>query len=362
MVAPARRGFAQANAFVEAAFSYWLGIFPEATREVRRWRRLARAIPDPRLRELALSTQAQERGNLEGAAAFAVLVPRSHRRAVTRAAVSFQALYDYIDTLAEQPVEDAMAHGRTLHLALLAALDSGRPHVDYYAHFPVGRDGGYARSLIEDCRAALAGLPSYGAVQAAALAATRRMVDYQAFNHADGADHAGLREWALELTPPGSGLRWWETAAGAASSLAVFALMATAADPDVTPEEAYAMETAYFPWIGALHVLLDSLIDLTADLESGDHSLVEHYGCPQETARRLAGIAQRALGATDEVSHGVRHATILAGMASFYLSRPGALGPGALPATELVLSTLGRLTAPAMALLRVRNALGRIAA
>lgn len=361
MVASARRRFAQANAFLAAAFGYWLEIFPEVAREVRRWRRTARAIPDPWLRELALQTQAQERGNLEGAAAFAVLVPRSHRRAVTRAAVAFQALYDYIDTLAEQPVPDPVAHGRVLHLALLAALDARRPHADYYAHCPTGQDGGYALSLIERCRAALATLPSYSAVRPAALTATRRMVDYQALNHAHEPDHAALRAWALELTPAESGLRWWETAAGAASSLAVFALIAAAADPAVTPEQASAMEGAYFPWIGALHVLLDSLVDLDADLDSGDHSLVEHYGCPQEAAHRLAGIAERALGATGQVAQGARHATILAAMTSFYLSRPGALVPGALPATELVLATLGSLAMPAMAVLKVRNTLGRIA-
>lgn len=360
MVAPARGRFAQANAFAAAAFNYWLGVFPEVTREVRRWRERARAIPDRRLRELALGTLSGERGNLEGAAAFAVLVPRAHRREVTRAAVAFQALYDYVDTLAEQSVPDARAHGRRLHMALLAALDSLRPHVDYYAYAPTGEDGGYVVSLIEGCRAALAALPSYRAVRTPALAATRRMVDYQALNHGPAGRHEELREWASALTPPETELRWWETAAGAASSLAVFALMAAAAAPGLTVEQALATERAYFPWIGALHVLLDSLADWTADLDSGEHSLVEHYDCPQEAAWRMSRIAARAVDATGEVGHAAKHAAILGAMAGFYLARPGALAPAALPAAEGVLDELGSLAAPALAVLRVRDTVGRI--
>ena len=34
-----------------------------------------------------------------------------------------------------------------------------------------------------------------------------------------------------DLTPPDTGLHWWETAAAAASSLSVFALIAAAAQP-----------------------------------------------------------------------------------------------------------------------------------
>ncbi|HYM67597.1 MAG TPA: DUF2600 family protein, partial [Patescibacteria group bacterium] len=111
-----------ASAFAGAAGRYWLGVFPHISRELRHWRERAGEIPDPVLRRLALLTQRSERGNLEGAAAFAVLVPRAHRARVVRAVVAFQATYDYVDTLAEQPSADPVANGRQLHLALLTAL------------------------------------------------------------------------------------------------------------------------------------------------------------------------------------------------------------------------------------------------
>ena len=308
------------------------------------------------LRNLALSTQEGERGNLEGAAAFAVLVPRSHRANVVRAAVSFQAVYDYIDTLAEQPSSDPVANGHQLHLALLTALDPTRDHADYYRHLPSGHDCRYIRSMVDTCRQACASLPGYASVAEAAVKATMRMVTYQSLTHGrPGADHQTLASWAKGLTPAGSGLRWWETAAGAASSLGVFALIAAAAKPTVSREEMEAMEDAYFPWIGALHVLLDSLVDRSADEESGHLSLITQYATPEETASRLSAIASRAMRATEHMPQSIQHGMILTAMASFYLSTPGIEVPGAPLIVRRVLKSLGTLARPAMAVLRTRR-------
>ena len=75
--------------------------------------------------------------------------------------------------------------------------------------------------------------------------------------------------------------------------MAVFALIA-AASRGLLPGEAPNIEHAYFPWIGALHTLLDSLIDRPEDLASGQHSLVAHYSSAQATAERMRFITQEA--------------------------------------------------------------------
>ena len=358
MVAQTRSRGALARAFAGAACRYWLGIFPLLARELRHWHARAGAIPDPVLRRLALVTQRAERGNLEGAAAFAVLAPRPHRARVVRAVVAFQAAYDYIDTLAEQPSADPVANGQRLHLALLSALDPRSEHHDYYEYSAGTHDSGYIRNLIDTCRLAFGSLPSHASVVEPALRCASRMIAYQSLNHGASGDTVdALAAWAAELTPPDSGLRWWETAAGAASSMSVFALIAAAAQPVLETADAAATESAYFPWIGALHVLLDSLIDRGEDLAAGHHCLVDHYASSEETATRLSTIAARALQATEQLSDGVEHATILAAMTSFYLSAPSACAPGASPAAQLVLERMGALARPTMAVLRVRRAL-----
>jgi tetraprenyl-beta-curcumene synthase len=350
-----------AEAFAGAAGRYWLGVFPHIHREVRHWRRRASEIPDPALRRLALITQRSERGNLEGAAAFAILVPRTHRARVVRAVVAFQATYDYVDTLAEQPNTDPVANGHHLHMALVTALSPGSDHADYYAHHGGGRDDGYIRSLIDACRGALRTLPSYTSIAEPALRAARRMAAYQSFNHAvPVGPRDALAQWAYGLTPPGTGLRWWETAAAAASSLSVFALIAAAAQPGLSSEETVAMQDAYFPWVGALHVLLDSLIDRVEDLDSGHHSLVAHYGSCEEAASRLQTLASRSVQAIETLPGGPQHAVILAAMTSFYLSAPRASTPAAGLAARQIGETMGALTTPTMVVFGARRAAGRL--
>ncbi len=363
MVAATRSQLALAGAFAGAASRYWLGVFPLVGRELRHWHERARQIPDPALRRLALITQKAERGNIEGAAAFAVLVPRAHRERVVRAAVAFQTTYDYIDTLAEQPSADPVANGRQLHLALLSALDPDCEHPDYYEHNHASRDDGYIRSLIDTCRFAFRALPSHASVAAPALRSARRMVDYQSLNHGALDDtRDALARWAAGVTPAGSGLRWWETAAGAASSLSVFALIAAAAQPALAIGEAAATERAYFPWIGALHVLLDSLIDRHDDIQAGQHCLVDHYASAEEAATRLSAIAARAMRATELLPHSVQHTTILAAMAGFYLSAPSSSAPGAMLAAQRVLKTMGSMVTPTMAVHRARRGAARLLA
>jgi tetraprenyl-beta-curcumene synthase len=362
VVAPTGSRIALASAFAGAASRYWLGVFPLLSRELRHWHDHAREIPDPVLRRHALLTQKSERGNLEGAAAFAVLAPRAHRACVLRAVVAFQATHDYIDTLAEQPCADPVANGRQLHLALVAALEPEGEHADYYEHSAGARDDGYMRKLVDRCRFALRALPSYASVADSALRCARRMVAYQALNHGESSQTRGaLAGWASSLTPAGTGLRWWETAAAAASSLSVFALIAAAAQPILESGQAAATESAYFPWIGALHILLDSLIDRGEDAATGQHCLVDHYVSAEEAAVRMSVIATRATLATELLPQSAEHATILAAMTSFYLSSPTASAPGASPAAERVRRSMGAIAAPTMVVLKARRAVDGLA-
>ncbi len=363
VASPWRSHLSLASAFAGAATRYWLGIFPLVGRELRHWHEHARQIPDPVLRRLALLTQRAERGNYEGAAAYAALVPRAYRARVVRAVVAFQTTYDYVDTLSEQPSADPIANGRQLHRALLSALDPGGDHPDYYEHSSGSGDNGYIRDLVQACRDALDALPSYAAVAQPALRAAGSIVAYQSLNHEEAGDRPrALAQWGAAVTPPDSGLRWWEAAAGGASSMTVFALIAAAAKPGLSAAETAATHDAYFPWISALHVLLDSLTDRARDREHGHHNLIDHYSSPAEVAQRLGWIAARAVHAAETLPDGRRHALIVAAMTSFYLSAPATSAPGALPAAQRVLETMGALAAPTMAVLRARRAAGRLLA
>lgn len=345
--------------FLAVAGRYWLNAYPVIKEELRRWRARAGAIPDPDLRSLAFEAHGGKRGNLEGAAAFAVFVPPQFAVCLTRALVAFQGAYDYVDVLSEQDSEDTVASGYRLHLTLVAALQPGERRVDGYAHHPVEEDAGYLQAFVDACRAAIDRLPSYAATAEHAVEGARRIAVYQGLNNwSAGGGPAEYARWAGEETPADTGLAWWETGAAAGSSLSIFAAMAAAADALVGPEQAAAIDAAYFPWIGALHTLLDSLVDYPVDMREGHHSLVGHYGGAPETATGMAHVAEVSVSRAGALPNADAHEMLLAAMSCFYLVAPEASLEHAAPAGSLIARAIGDLAGPTMAIMRVRERLG----
>lgn len=286
---------ASAAVFARATGTYWGSVFPQVAHELAMWRERAHEIPDPALRAQALEALAK-RGNMEGAAAFATFVGREQRPAVVRAAVAFQTAYNHLDTVSEQAEASGPEQARVQHAALLDALASRRPggrsaewepSAEGHDHArpihpPKKHESGYVQALVESCQDALSELPAYAVVAPAARRAAERVVSFQAYNRRERAD---IEQWGREQTPPGSALRWWEAAAAGGSSLGVHVMIAAAAEPKVSQAQVDALEQAYFPWIGALHSMLDQLVDIDEDRQAGQPNLVELYGSP---ARRLS--------------------------------------------------------------------------
>jgi tetraprenyl-beta-curcumene synthase len=345
--------------FVCAARRYWLSVFPRVAREVHRRRVLAMRIPDSALRGFALQALERKRGNLEGAAAFATLVPRASRPAVVSALVACQAICDYLDLLSEQPNRDPIANGYRLHEALVVATTRGEPHRDYYAHYSHDDDDGYLRTLVDGARAALSALPSLPSIVDPLGQAAERIAVYQSLNHGDAnGSHEPFERWATQTTTAHAGLRPWETAAGAGSTLAVFALIASAADPRLRRSVVHEIENAYFPWIGSLHSLLDSLVDYDEDVATEGRALVGHYPSPHDAANRMGMIAGEAMDRAAALPGGRRHALIVAAMTSFYLCElHGSRSPHAQLVSPSVLDAIGGLAVPTMAILSARRSL-----
>jgi tetraprenyl-beta-curcumene synthase len=338
-----------------------MAVFPRVAREVRRRRELAVRIPDPVLRGLALEALERKRGNLEGAAAFGALVPRATRPFVVKALVCCQAICDYLDLLSEQPSRDPVANGYRLHEALIVATICGEPHRDYYTYHPHGDDGGYLKGLVDAARSSLSALPSLSSVDAPMKRATERIAVYQSFNHGDAhGSYEPFERWAIQATAPHTGLHPWETAAAAGSTLTVLALIAGAADPLFEASGAQDIEDAYFPWIGSLHSLLDSLVDHEEDLATEGRALVGYYRSPVDAATRMRAIAHEALRRAAELPRGRRHALIVAAMTSYYLCEiRGSASPHAQIVSRSVLEAIGCLATPTMAVLGARRSLER---
>lgn len=347
-------GRALAEAF-GALGVYATSVLPAIRSE--RDRRLTRAaqIPDPVLRGQALAALREKSANVDATGVFATLAPRRRRGAVIRAGASLQIAVDYLDSLSESgDARSALDDGLRLHRALVGAVTGG-PVDDPYGLHPHGEDGGYLGELVAECAAAGAVLPRIAECRPALLAAVIRCGEGQAYTHAASrGDPDRLRPWAegLDADP---GWAWWEVAAGASSSVAAHALLALAADDSATAGDAARVDSAYFPPIGALSVLLDDLVDLDEDVRIGEHNYISYAADDRVLAERLGSLAERARAAIRPLPRRGHHEAILAGVAGFYLAQPAARAARWAPARRRLLESLG---APA----RILTAFSRLRA
>jgi tetraprenyl-beta-curcumene synthase len=310
------------------------------------------------MRRLALASLAK-RGNMEGAAAFATFVPPRARGSAVRALVAFQAIYNYADLLAEQPSEDPVGSARDAHQALLMALDpSGESSLRSLRSTAGGRvDGDFLAEMIAACETASWQLPSYGAVAATVCRAAERIVDFQSLSLGRQGE---LESWAerQDLGPINAGFAWWEVAAAAGSSLSVHALLAAAASPELTARDAATIEAAYFPCIGALHSLLDSLVDEQEDAATGQLQLLGCYPSRPQAAAALQHLAARALCAARRLPGGADHVLLVTAMACSYLAAPEASSGTADEVARELRASLGPLARPMLLVFKLRRLAG----
>jgi tetraprenyl-beta-curcumene synthase len=311
------------GAALAALAAYAVTVLPRVRRELRRWRKLAEAIPDPGRRDRALAALAEKRSNVEAVAVFATLAPLRQRRAVLRAIVPLQLAIDYRDVL-----EEAGEGGPTD--SYLTALEAG-----------------WVREI--------EGLVGCGVVAPTLRAAVERCAEGQRRTHAAALGEAAeLQLWAESVEEPDD-YRWWELAAGASSSVAAHALIAAAAEPSASSATAARIDAAYNPSIGALTVFLDDLVDRAADRAAGEHSYLMYYGSSAEAAERLAWIARQARTRVEPLPRASRHRAILAGVGAFYLGTGEARTAYSEPIRQRLLAALGPGTRVLTAFMRLRR-------
>jgi tetraprenyl-beta-curcumene synthase len=341
----ARDTLAGASAFA----LYRAAALPPARCELRRWRQAAAKIPDPTLRRHAVAALGEKALNVEAIAVFGTLAPRRWRGEAVRAMATLQIAIDYLDSLGEHSGPDPLGDGLQLHAALGAAVSPGAGAADWYGLHPQDDDGGYLARLVGACQEFLRALPSLDPVLPVLQRAVARCGEGQSRTHAAALGQRGqLQEWARRL-PAAAAYPWWETAAGASSSVAAHALIAAAADPGAGTAEAELIDAAYFPSIGALTVLLDDLVDREADAANGDHNYLDYCTSGAVTADRLSLLAARAAAAAADLPRPRRQRAIVSGIAAFYLAAEGFERPDQRPLGDCLAKAVG----PPVALLRV---------
>lgn len=344
-----------ALALLLANARYWTSVAPIVRRELSRWKEQAEAIGDPELRALALEKLHGEAFHAEAGAMLATLAPRVHRDTVVVAIVALELLFDYLDGLTELPSRDPLREGDRLFGALRKAVTIPVAGTREFVEQPVSDDGGYLDELSRAVSAAVARLPSAAAITQVAQQVASRAGDAQIRMHA--ATQLGmqqLEQWGRNESQCME-LDWRELVVGSASSVLVLhALIAAAADPGASSEDAARIANAYLSTCVVL-TLLDGLVDHDQDKAHdgldgpGYLSLFEDQ---DELPDVLGQAARRAATQARGLPNGAHHVMILVGVVGYYGSAPGAQNALARPLVARVRQELAPLVSPMLAVVR----------
>lgn len=300
---------------------YFRHVRPDVVRGLSPLRARAESIPDPTLRDHALSSLNTKQFHCEGGGVFSgpSRDPEGH---LLDFLLPYQTLCDYLDTVTDRGPSQDPDDLRQLHLALIDAVNPDNPLRDYYALHPHQADGGYLVSLVEDARHGLSKFPGFHGVHPAMNRLVELYVDLQVYKHGPLDQRvARLAGW-FDSQPETirDSLAWWEFAAATGSTLGLFALLNLARNPEPTPDRVNNITRLYFPWMGALHILLDYYVDQEEDRLGGDLNFITYYPSPARAIAAIQRIYRRVMTLAGGLEDAAFHQYIARGLLGFYLS------------------------------------------
>lgn len=290
-------------------------VFPLVRRELVGWRRQAAAIEDSDLRRHALNSIEAKAFHCEGGAVYAT-GGMGNRRPLVRLIVAYQTLVDYLDTLCDRGSSWDPAEHAALHQSALLAVDLDRTPDAIAA----GRaDGDYVRALVDACREELRRMPCYPQARDRMLTLVTLYCELQTYKHAPASLREGLLlDWWRAHRDLAPELGWNEFASATGSTLGLFHLFRSAAQVGWDEESAARTTELFLPWVGALHILLDYLIDQAEDRIGGDLNFIACYEPSVDVVGRLELVEDEARLRAQAIHP--FHVLVVEGLLALYLS------------------------------------------
>lgn len=314
-----------ANRFgINLIHKYILKVFPEVKKELHLWAGIWKNSKEETLSRLAMDSISDKSFHALGGSVYA-LYPGADFTKSIEFIVSLQTISDYLDNLCDRAGVENESAFRQLHLSMLDAVDPERDTRDYYKFYPYKNDHGYLKKLVEKCRTHIKGIPSYGLVINYMKKYIHLYSDLQTYKHLSEKNREGyLKTWADYYINQYPGISWWEFSAASGSTLGIFVMFAAAFNYSLTVEQVKALDSAYFPWICGLHILLDYYIDAQEDMQMGDLNFTYYYNNLKHCEERLGFFVEKSLIECRKLKYPEFHITVLKGLLAMYLSDPKA--------------------------------------
>ncbi len=300
---------------------FLLRVVPAAAATLQTIRVEAERIPDARLRTEALASVDGKAFHVAGACILATFLPPVQARCYIEIVTPLETIYDYLDNLCDRHPDVAPQAYPVLHRAVADALDPQAPRREYYAKGPAGDDGGYLQSLVAQTQRALATVPKLERLRPCFADAASFYAELQTYKHLPRGDRElACVAWYERNRARFSALDWHEFACAAGSNLHVFAALYMAFTGHT--HAIGATYDAYFPFVSAIHILLDSFIDQLEDEEHDDLNFARVYGNANAMRERFAFMSFEARDRLSALPDAARHRFVLDVMTLFYLSHP----------------------------------------
>ncbi|MFD0952781.1 tetraprenyl-beta-curcumene synthase family protein [Virgibacillus natechei] len=302
--------------------SVYRKIFPAVNQELTHWKNRAEQIPDEELRKQALASIETKRFHCQGGGVYALLAGYEWREAI-RFIVAYQTISDYLDNLCDRSTSMDPADFRLLHDAMIDALKPGNTIKNYYALRDVQLDGEYLADLVRTCQKTLRNLDDYSIIQGYLLKLEAMYGDLQVHKHVKVEERIPrLTNWYDRHTEESPGLSWYEFSAAAGSTLGVFCMVSYTMNGKMTADLAEKIYQSYFPYMQALHILLDYYIDQHEDMVEADLNFCSYYPDQDVMKERLTYFIGQVNKHVQVLPNQSFHEMIHQGLVGLYLGDP----------------------------------------
>lgn len=295
-------------------------IFPVVDESLNAWKGQADKIPDFELRKQALASIDSKKFHCQGGGVIALLAGEDFDEAL-RFIIAYQTISDYLDNLCDRSTSLDPNDFEMLHEAMKDALSPGSETKNYYMYRDEQNDGGYLAELVRTCQNTLRKMESYPLIQGRALELEALYTDLQIHKHVKEEDRIPrLMKWYNENKDKALGLSWFEFAAASGSTLGIFCLVSYGFSEQLDQTLVEDIVDSYFPYMQALHIMLDYYIDQEEDHAEGDLNFCSYYRDEVQMFERFHYFLIQAEKHVSQLPDSKFHEFIPKGLVGLYLN------------------------------------------
>jgi len=295
-------------------------IFPEVRKELDYWTARAMQIPDQELKKQALASIDSKRFHCQGGAVFALLANSRWKEAV-RFIVAYQTVSDYLDNLCDRSTSLDPADFQLLHESMNDALiPSPIKEKSYYLYRKEQNDNGYLQELVNTCQQVIRTIKDYEFFQQHVLKLQQLYAEMQVHKHVRVDERIPrLTSWHRQNQQLAPDLTWYEFSAAAGSTLGIFNFISYGLGNKIEKGLVNYVWKGYFPYIQALHILLDYYIDQKEDKTEGDLNFCSFYPDERTMIKRFLSIIENAEEQLIRMPDTRFHKMVVQGLIGLYL-------------------------------------------